>query len=320
MEFTRRDFLKLVGAGVAASGLAYLVFWPEKRQGKYDTAEGIADYFRGKGIDPTVRVNGDRTLVCIGEIHSESGDEYVKFFDKAGQDVKIDAIFGEGELAGRRSWQDIGEYVEEDFHLVGFANGIQDPAEIEERKRRVAEDPQGYFRLSRKFNIFGVEDRDPYVDTLVLLNIQETSMRLKLKPSDKEVRDALDKIKRLAAKLKTIEFEVPETEDQDVWKFFHDNIYKRANDSTDRIALHQRNSIFADNIDRELAPEQVGAFIVGQHHVGLGRTTEFGPDGVSLVDVKLEDTMLPLLDQKGISYVVISLDDVIKFNKRGYFW
>ena len=155
----RRNFLKLGLAGLLSAGLALGAGRYLERRLTYASPQEIAALLNPHTEPQVFDAEGNRTLFIVGDFHAGFGETYDNLFRNLEKRVSVDKLFMEGAY---------DHDAEPDPHTAC----MQDAADISGLRFSPAEwkkeDSQGYFRLSERFDVKGIEDKELRNDSGIL--------------------------------------------------------------------------------------------------------------------------------------------------------
>ena len=290
----RRKFFKIAGASAAGAGLSYLLGRYLERRLTYASPQQIADVLKQAGIEAKVfDAKGNRTLFVVGDFHAGFGKTYDELFRNLEQSVGVDKLFMEGVY---------DHDTEPDPHLACMT----DAAEIEgirfSPEEWKKEDSQGYFRLSERYDVRGIEDKELSNDSHILGRIYTGILCWSISKDP----FVAEKVRELYDKLKVKPFELGSLEN--MTKPELELLKTAVKEEKWKTSVCRRNSHFVDVIDREIRSHEVGALILGEAHCDASRQNV--PEG------KSADIIIPYLKEKGINVVYIDVGQAVEYNQR----
>lgn len=293
-EISRRRFLQGIEAGALAA-LYGCVDCPKIKDGNSVNPHSLVRVFYNYGVDPAVYYNcGDRTLVQIGEEHMGYGDEYVKFFGNLEGRIDFDTIFMENVYAAHHEPDLCTALHKDNAEIAGKEFSVEDFRQ---------KDPSGYFRLSSKYRVRGVEDNDR--DAQILWTMFETSF-FGLYPLTGEYSSGKDPLEEarmnaLASNLKKARFALrvyPEREDEAEIRRLREEIKTELA----KAIYPTRNKYFADIIDKNLGKYGIGALIIGRGHTFLNT------DNAEILEMYFK--------KRQINTILLDIEQVKEFNRK----
>ncbi len=211
---------------------------------------------RGERIKEELKREGKRLVVGIGDIHYGNGKEFYKFLEGLEERIRIDKVFMEGAL--NEPCQDpYLEYAKRVAILKG-----REFEESEYKKR----DPQGYYLLSKKWKVVGLDDwklvKDIFLTNQIYLKFLE-AYRSRDGRVDKK---SIEEIRKLNSQLETsLELEdYPEIIPPE--ELENNPLHKKLLEYADKITLTQANNQFFRVIRENLQSGEVGVVIIGKDH------------------------------------------------------
>jgi hypothetical protein len=286
-KIPRRKFLKLGLAGLVSAGLAFGAGRYLERRLTYASPQEIAALLAPAAEPKVFDANGSRTLFVVGDFHAGFGRTYDELFRNLEQGIGIDKLFMEGVY---------DHYAEPDPHLACMT----DAAESEELRFSPSEwkeeDSQGYYRLSKRFDVRGIEDKDLWHDTKIIRRMYLKSLKYLIQRDD----TILEEVGKLAEELRAVDIDLT-----DFSQIGRDA--ESLKKETFRIAVSERNRHAAQVIDSCLRPYEVGALIFGESHC----------DEEYQRRVKLmaePDVIIPQLTEKGINVIYIDVGQAVEYN------
>ncbi len=292
-EISRRGFVQkaLIGTMSLLMGCA----GSKEKDPRY--TYNLTQKFQKNGINPIIWDNeGTRTLIQIGETHEGYGDEYVKFFKNLEGRIDFDVIFMENVYSDKN--RKPNPYIAMEM----------DKTKISGRELSIdnvrTDDKTGYFRLSEKYKVQGIEDDN--LDHQILWTMLEMSFT-GLYPLTGEFSNGKSpagevQMNSLASKLKKANFaqrSYPNRDDRAEIKKLRGEIKKELAKSIYQV----RNQYFAQYIDRNLRHYTIGALIIGRGHIFPSDT-----QGAETLETYFRD--------KKINGILLNIEQVKEFNKN----
>ncbi len=224
--------------------------------------KGLEAVFAGKSEVDRVALalsqakkQGHKGLVIIGDYHNGNGTNYVQFMDELNSQVPIDKIFMEGVYDGTQPGND--PYIQ--AMADSFRADAQEltPQEIAAHRR---EDPQGYFRLKKSFEVEGIEDPDLYMNALTLSSLEPAFYQWTSTRDPKELKKVIE----MHESLKTKDFDLNLRSDlsfEETQKI-GETLKRKQWESV----VRDRNVHCSSVINQALEQNQTGALIIGSAH------------------------------------------------------
>ena len=280
----RRNFL-LSGLGVLMGGGIYLANLKQK-PAKYSLEE-VGHFLKKLEIDPyVIPSDGKKSLLLIEHAGGNTVQNCIK---NLGRSIKIDQIYMQGAYADGGGSD---PYTACQRDRVAFQGGTFSKEKIYQEDQN----DLGYFDLSRKFSVKGVESKDLSHDLYVLEEMKSLSLKLfRYGSKDAEIEK---KLRGLDSSLKIRSPQLPDHLDRD-------KIFGLVSQASLELELIERNKYIAGIVDQTLSEEGFGIFAASPAHIKpfYSGNREYS-------------TILPAFTEKGIDTMVLSFDQAIALNKK----
>lgn len=275
---------------IAGSGYAY---YYSKRKKSYKSADEIAVIFKEQEINPEITTSpGKRTLLIIGDMHLGFGNSYYKLLENLENKIEIDKVFMEGVYE---------HFVQPDPYYAAMS----DIAKINGHtlnKNFKEKDEQGYYKISNKFLVEGIEKKNLLYESFILNNLNQEILGYRVSKDS----DSLKRIGQLYSQLKNKDFYIENISESD-------KELKKISDyltiKNEKISIIKRNNHFIDVIDNKLEEYEVGVFIVGENHI---KHTKRLLNHINIGEYNL----LEDIASRGIGNCYIDVGQAISFNKK----
>ncbi len=294
-EISRRRFLQGIGAGALAA-LCGCVDCPKIKNGNSVNPYNLVRIFYYHGVDPVMHYNcGERLLIQIVEEHLGYGDEYVKFFENLEGRIDFDMIFMENVYANHHEPDPCTALHKDNAEIAGKEFSAED---------FMQKDPSGYFRLSSKYRVHGIEDNDR--DAQILWTMFETSF-FGLYPLTGEYSNGKDplgeaRMNAFVSNLKKARF-APRTYPERDYEAEIRRLREEIKTELAKAIYPARNKYFAEVIDKNLGKYQAGALIIGRGHTFPTHT-----DGAEILE--------PYFKKRQINTILLDIEQVKEFNRK----
>jgi hypothetical protein len=290
----------------------------ENNDSKLQEIEALLNLY----IEPKVYdAKGNRTLLVIGEVHLDFGETYDDFFRNLEQ--KADKIFMEGVYDHDACPDPHTACIRDAAELRGIEFS---PSKLREK------DLRRYFRLSERYDVRGIEDKDLLLDTRILKSMCIKAL-LYLSGRDERLKQ---EVLELNQKLKTTKIDLSDLlnigEDEeklhqedgtsirqrtsiaemDHLEWLHqekqriaiaernyhcaEHCVEKLHQEKQRIAIAERNRHCVEVIGSSLKPHEFGALIIGGGHCDDG-------------------AIISALTERGINVVYVNIDQVVEYNE-----